>query len=296
MNADTGKAIDELYQLLTKKDSKELLNQVILLSARFKIITQNETLGLSSHFEEKNKINLSLLKLLERIDEDEPTAEEENKEFSQQNLSSISNKIDFILENFEKYNDLVFYGFKNSPFWSALEDKSRDLINSAIIAEKEMNSLNFSEAIQYYFDASRIELESKIFSSFKKDTVEKYSIEELEKELEKSYFVGDNYRDLKKYIIENKRLRLYQMTEIIQTNVFEVKNSRAVSGLAREFYRNFYSTYIVRNTQSVSKYLDFVTQYKPSKKHKIFTYTLGELIKEKDRNLKFLSNLQFQKN
>ena len=185
MNAETGRALKELFFVLKEKNIKDYLEEVMVLSSNFKEIERKESLGVGKFSEEKNRINLALIKLLNAIESSPYSetinlveAENEEGHFSKR-LDLIESKLDFILNYIERNDDPAFYSFYESNLWHSLEEGSKEKITAANILDKEKNLNNYAQVIMLYAEALELEINTKFFARFRDDATCKTTFKEL---------------------------------------------------------------------------------------------------------------------
>ena len=94
MKAQTNKAIDELYHFCNQNNILEFRDQIVLLSSSLNEIKKSELLGLGQYVKEKNRINLSLLQIIQKLDDQIINQEKIITSTSNQNeqILSLENK------------------------------------------------------------------------------------------------------------------------------------------------------------------------------------------------------------
>ncbi|MEM1324407.1 MAG: hypothetical protein AAGI23_00555 [Bacteroidota bacterium] len=290
MKAQTQKALDELYTFLKATKVSDFIDQIIILSSNYNDIDKATTLGLGEYREEKNRINLALLKILTRLEADGHIEIKPQKSApSSEQLDAIESKLDFILAHIERTDDLLFYGFQQSYLWKQLEEHSRELLTQAsiIIIEKEGEQDRFKEAMHLLLEVMTHELEQKFFDCFKA----KIEAQSITKEQFIDTLKGMNKGSLYSYVSGGASLSLHQMAEIINSNIFEVEKADLVDAGA-DFFDCFHSIYKIRHAATVRELLKKQKVLRLSKTIRGFTQTLTDLMQLKEDVIHLLTNLQ----
>ncbi len=300
MKAETGRALDELFRILKEKDIKDYLSQVILLSSNFQEIERNERLGIGKFIEDKNRINLALINIINALEdselesiETEETAETENG--IQSRLAQIESKLDFILSQIEKQDDYLFLGLKGSVLWKYLEKETQDMITSANILEKEGKLDNYSDVVGLYVEAVRFDLLKKIFEPFRDNPEYRKACNDWERKQLIDEFSGNNKNTLHQYlsgVLET--LSINQLCGILLENVLTVEKT-SLRGGAKLFFRHFFDTYSLRDKEKVIDLLQKFTGFRIKGYISNFVFTSTDVKKTKKIAFELFQNIQPKK-
>ncbi|MDW7692843.1 hypothetical protein R9C00_11080 [Flammeovirgaceae bacterium SG7u.111] len=288
MQAQTSKAIDELYQFCSEHNLTEFIDNLVLLSSNLAEIKNSEILGLGSYVEEKNRINLALLQMIKKLDQQLANQEKLLSSATKQNesLGLVESKVDFIMRHIEINDDIAYYSFSKSKLWNLLEPSSQDDFINAHIIEKEANQELYAKAIILYLHPILTELDSKFFSKFKASIAK----EELDRQTIIKEFKGNNKNNLYKYLCEDYELSLNQMAEILLTNVLKVEKDN-LDNYALQFYTLFHKTYKIKSKRRLVAFLEGQVIFN-MKAVNAFIQTLVDVIEAKDKAVNFFLNLQ----
>lgn len=300
MKAETGRALDELFRILKEKDIKDYLSQVILLSSNFQEIERNERLGIGKFIEDKNRINLALINIINALEdaELESVEAEETSEATngiQSRLSQIESKLDFILSQIEKQDDYLFLGLKGSVLWKFLEKETQDMITSANILEKEGKLDNYSDVVGLYVEAVRIELLKKIFEPFRDDPGHRKACNDWDRKQVIEEFEGNNKNILHQYLSGTlATMSINQICEILLENVLTVEKTSPKGG-GKLFFRHFFDTYNVRNKNKVIDLMQKFSGFRIKGYISNFVFTSTDVKKTKKIAFDLFQNIQPKK-
>ena len=288
MKAQTHKAIEELYQFCNQHNISEWRDQIVLLSSSLNEVKNSELLGLGQFIQEKNRINLALLDIIQKLDEQIQNQETiiSTTVSQDEQLSLIETKVDFLLRHIEKNDDLVFYSFQNSRLWNHLEADSQKNLTTANIIEKEGKQDQYADAILLYLESAHLELETKLFDRFR-DAMR-------EKKLERESFIndlhGDNKGALYKYLEGGPGLSLNQISEVLLSNIFQV-DKQELKGAGKDFYSAFFDSFKMKYDKKVIEFFEIYRRLK-TKNIRTFTQTLIDVIQTKENVISLFLNLQ----
>ncbi|MCB9284319.1 MAG: hypothetical protein H6563_09625 [Lewinellaceae bacterium] len=289
MKAQTQKAISELYAFLNETKVPEVLNDLILLSSHYSEIEKSENLGMGRYIEEKNRINLALLKILEELEGDKRIQMHSRKEEGggDERLDLIESKVDFLLSHVEKNDDILFYGFHNSILWKLLEPKSRENLIQANIIEKEARQDSYKPAINMLVEVVLLEIGHKFLLKFKKE----YAPVMEDRKLFMKSFHGMNKHNFYDYLQGKSEMSLHQLSEILLENVLNV-DKRNLSEWGGAFFATFYDNFKIKNQGKAVEFFQKYTLFKIAKNVNQFTQTLVDLVDVKEDVINLLLNLQ----
>lgn len=300
MKAETGRALDELFRLLKEKNIKEYLNQVMILSSSFQEIEKNERLGLGKFIEDKNRINLALIKIIEALENahldmlDPDDIPEPEKEI-QDRLARMESKLDFILSQIEKQDDYLYLGLKSSVLWKNLEKETQDIITSANILEKEGKLDNYSDVIGMYIEAVRIELQRKIFEPFRDNTKYRESCNNWNKKQLIAEFHGNNKNILFLFLSgAQDSVSIGQMCDILLENVLTIEKTNLKGG-GKLFFQHFFETYNLRNKNMVTRMMRKFTGFRIKGYISNFVFTPSDVKNTKKLVFGIFQNFQGKK-
>lgn len=300
MKAETGRALDELFRILKEKDIKDYLSQVILLSSSFQEIERNERLGIGKFIEDKNRINLALINIINALEDSELESieTEETAETStgiQSRLTQIESKLDFILSQIEKQDDYLFLGLKGSVLWKYLEKETQDMITSANILEKEGKLDNYSDVVGLYVEAVRIELLKKIFEPFRDNPEYRKACNDWDRKQLIDEFLGNNKSVLHLYLTgAQTSMSINQLCEILLENVLTVEKT-SPRGVGKLFFRHFFDTYNLRNKNKVIDLIQKFSGFRIKGYISNFVFTSTDVKKTKKITFEIFQNIQPKK-
>ena len=289
MKAQTHKAIDELYQFCNQNNISEYIDQIVLLSSNLTEIKNSEVLGLGRYIEEKNRINLALLDIIKKLEEQITNQEQiltgtaENTE----RLDLIESKIDFLLRHIEKNDDLAYYGFSNSKLWDSLEPSSKENLINANIIEKNGVQDDYADAILLYLNAVATELEIKFLQKFK----EEIRKEKIDRAKVVSDMKGNNKGVFFDYLVREGKLSLNQISEIMLQNIFLIEKTNLI-GIGTIFFKIFHSVFKVKNKKKITNFFEKYSYFKEGKRVRGFSQTLIDVVNTKDNVVSLFLNLQ----
>ena len=300
MKAETGRALDELFRILKEKDIKDYLNQVILLSSSFQEIERNERLGIGKFIEDKNRINLALINIIDALEDVElenveTDATTETAIGIQSRLSQIESKLDFILSQIEKQDDYLYLGLKGSVLWKYLEKETQDIITSANILEKEGKLDNYSDVVGLYVEAVRIELLKKIFEPFRDDPGHRKACNDWDRKQLVDEFLGNNKNILHQYLSGAlATMSINQICEILLENVLTVEKTSPKGG-GKLFFRHFFDTYNLRDKDKVIDLMQKFSGFRIKGYISNFVFTSTDVKKTKKIAFDLFQNIQPKK-
>ena len=293
MNGHVKKAFDELYELVREENLKELLNSVITLSSNYNQIHNNSLLGLGESNNEKNRIILALLNLIDEFEKNAKghkirVGKQERKNEVAIQIDQLSEKVDYLFQLIEEQNDKKLISFKNSLLWNLLEPESQKLIVSASALEKEGNLNTYSKVIENYFCVFENEFNNFFFKEYKIQI-------ELNSELDKKRFFaeihGNSKNQFYRYLKNGDRLNYNQIADIILNNILIVGKDYLI-GYGKQLYNLFYKKYNIKNIKTLHRDIVQLESKKYLKGISTYIFTESEIEEIKELILNIFENMQ----
>jgi len=167
INAKTSRALEELGSLSSTYFDKERKNDIVTLHSEYNRLKREEELGFGYYNKELNRINATILSILDGFEIQIPKEDTREKSEVEERFELLEKNIEIILDL--QYSQLNGYysSFKRSKLWFDLEEKSKEAFDSIAIAESEDNLDNYSFIMEELKNILILELQVKLFVPFR---------------------------------------------------------------------------------------------------------------------------------
>lgn len=202
-------------------------NEVIVLYSEYNSLIKKENLGIGEFNDKKNRIILSILKILDSIEKEEKNSRSEHLDNGEieQKVDLLEKNIDLLLNEIIYTKNKWFISLKNSSHWNNLLPNTIDCLESNNIALNDRNLDNYYYVVEKYLKAVKNEFYVKIFHPFRDKLLSEIGEEkELENELrqfEQIPSISFIYDEMSEFIKTGEHIfTLYQMCNFIFNNGF----------------------------------------------------------------------------
>ena len=302
INAETSEALNSLFNYVQPLPNKDRTNEVILLLSDFNELLKKNRKGLGEYNEEKNRINLAVLSILNELEEESEPDDDPAIPVSpdvlfagiNQKLDLLEGQLQMIHHQMERLLDDGMERFQHSAIWKDLEKKTRDHILAAIAMERDKYLDNYSMVILEMGNALEHELRTKLFQPYKT------LMNEQHPDLNRNVFMDNTDGQLKnvlyKYVYnEDSNITLNQMVGILSENLEERDKERDREEPFLHFLRFLYSQYRIMNLSRLMESLTRINDWKIERIAKSFVHTKDESDELKKLVLDVFRSLQLSK-